>query len=303
MSYITVCTPTYNRGNLLYRPYQSLCNQTFKDFIWLIIDDGSTDDTKQIVEDFIGEGKLNIKYIYKKNGGRASALNESYKHIDTKYVINLDSDDAYLPDALMHVHDAWESIPESDRERFWCVTGHSIDSSTGKQIGKNWPEGINNLCGEKQHKVILKYKGGEKSCCRRIDVLKKYPFPVLPGTNFVPEDLVWEDINRTYDQFCVNDIFRIYYTDSCDSLSKGKGIELNKKIGYYYLSLFYLNKCYYQFFYNKWAKLAPLNVARLAIILGKKYSDTMKDISNGFKRLLVSLSWPIMMAFVKVYYK
>ena len=84
MKTLTVFTPTYNRAKLLERNYNSLCQQTSNDFEWLVIDDGSTDDTKAVVEKWIKENKIKITYIYKENGGLASGYNKAIENIAVK---------------------------------------------------------------------------------------------------------------------------------------------------------------------------------------------------------------------------
>lgn len=291
MAYLTVCTPTYNRSNTLHRPFNSLCMQSFKDFEWLIIDDGSTDDTSELVQSFLDKADFSIKYVKKENGGRASALNISYQYINTRYVINLDSDDELLPDALEKIHNIWEEISEKKLDNVWCVVGHCIDQQ-GKLIGKLWPTDINMYVGKKQHKkIILNKRGAEKSCCRRVDILKKYPFPVLDGTKFVPENIVWERINLEYDQYCVNDIFRRYYTDSPDSLAKARGLGKEKYLSYYYLALFYLNYCFEQIYYNNDVLTAIPVVCGCSMLGGLKYKKVMNDIDKVYKKIIVSFFW------------
>lgn len=299
MSYLTVCTPTYNRAYILDRPFRSLMAQTFKDFEWLIIDDGSTDDTEKKVKEFIEKADFPIYYHKQKNLGRAAALNTSYKYITTKYVINLDSDDAYVPDALQKIHDIWENIPSEEYDRYWCVTGQCIDSQTGKLIGGLWPEGINQLRGRQQHKAIVKYKKGEKSCCRKTEILKQYPFPQYDDTKFVPENIVWEKINLYYDQFCTNEIFRIYYTDSVDSLAKGVTLGESQKNSQYHLMIFMINELFGQFFYNPSIPKVIPKTAYWAILSRKSYGYTMEEINKWYKRALVSICWPLMMLYTR----
>lgn len=303
MCYITVCTPTYNRAYCLERPFNSLLRQTFKDFEWIVIDDGSTDNTSEIIEGFKKKAEFKIVYVKQSNKGRAAALNESYNHIKSKYVINLDSDDELVPDALQKIHDIWENIPQEDYDRFWCISGQCIDSQTKNLVSGVWPQGINELKGKRQRKKIIKYKKGEKSCCRKLEILQQFPFPQLPDTKFVPEDMVWERINKKFDQYCTNEVFRIYYKNSSDSLSSGKGYNLTRKFSYYHLTLMYLNDFFDEFFYNKTVRLSILHLPRLAILTKKKYKTTMKQINKWYKRLLVSLSWPFIYLFVKIYYR
>ena len=98
MATLTVFTPTYNRAYILQRCYESLVRQTSKDFIWLIIDDGSTDNTKSLVDQWIKEkNEFEIKYVYKENGGMHTGHNKAYELIDTELNVCIDSDD-FMPD-------------------------------------------------------------------------------------------------------------------------------------------------------------------------------------------------------------
>lgn len=297
--FLTVVTPTYNRAHTLERVYKSICKQTFKDFEWIIIDDGSTDNTKEIVEGFINEAKFKIRYYYKENGGRHSALNYSYQFIESEYVINIDSDDEFSDNAFELIYKNYLSIPEEDRERFWCISGRCIDSVTKKMIGKPYPEGINKLKKAKQHRAILKC-GGEKSVCRKAIILKQYPFPIYSDTKFVPENIVWEKISQKYDQFCTNDVFRIYYQDSPDSLGKGKIHSLTKRKSQYYASLFYVNDCFNNYFDIKTKLFHIINLSRTAILAKVKYSTLMSSINNFYKKILVTLGYPLSFLIIKL---
>lgn len=301
MSYITVCTPTYNRSHTLHIPFNSLCKQSFKDFEWLVIDDGSIDDTEQVIEQFKRIADFPIMYIKTENHGKAAALNTSYNYVKSKYYMILDSDDEYLDDTLEKVYNAWNRIPKDEYDRFWCVTGHCVDSDTGEIIGGKWPENINRLSGRRQHKLIVKHKKGEKTSCRKIEILKKHPFPQYPETKFVSEGVVWGKIDKEYDQYCINDVLRIYHSNVPGSLSKGKDIKT--KYTYYYLNLFCLNECFSQLTYNKSVRLSILNISRLAIIVKRPYKQVMKEINKWYKRILVTLGYPFMWIFNKVYYK
>ena len=102
---VTIVTPTYNRADKLSLLYESLCNHTSKDFIWLCIDDGSTDNTQDLISTYIHEQKdsespFSIQYIKKENGGKHSALNVAFKKVQTELLFIVDSDDVLIPDAI-----------------------------------------------------------------------------------------------------------------------------------------------------------------------------------------------------------
>ena len=293
MSYFTVCTPTYNRSKLLRRPFESLMNQTFYDFEWLIIDDGSMDNTKETVESFISTASFPIRYIRQENKGKTAALNTAYHYINSEYTLILDSDDALTENALQVLHDIWESIPKADYDRFWCITGQCIDIVTGKIIGGLWPDDINNYTGRKQHKMITRYKQGEKYCCRKTKILKEHPFPEFDDTRFVPESVVWEKVNKLYDQFCTNEILRFYYTDSSDALSKkGTVNSKERRRGGYYKSLFLVNECFNQILYNKDVAIALPGVCWCGIATDTKYRDVVGSVNKWYKKIIISAFWP-----------
>ena len=101
MALLTVFTPTYNRAHTLHRTYESLCNQDCKDFIWLIIDDGSTDHTDDLVKSLQQKDNgFEIQYIYKENGGMHTAHNTAYENIYTELNVCIDSDDKMAPGAV-----------------------------------------------------------------------------------------------------------------------------------------------------------------------------------------------------------
>lgn len=97
MKTLTVFTPTYNRAHTLGRTYESLLRQTDQDFEWLVIDDGSTDNTRRLVQGWIAEDKIPIRYIHKENGGLYTGYNTAYANIETELCVCIDSDD-YMPD-------------------------------------------------------------------------------------------------------------------------------------------------------------------------------------------------------------
>ena len=113
--YLTILTPTYNRGDLLKKCYESLNAQTNMEFQWLIVDDGSTDNTAEVVNGFQRESQqMNIKYLRKVNGGKHTALNYAHPYIEGDYVLILDSDDTLTEDAVQCAYDGWESYQKNE---------------------------------------------------------------------------------------------------------------------------------------------------------------------------------------------
>jgi len=297
--YLTVLTATYNRAHTLSRVYESLCKQDFTDFEWLVIDDGSSDDTSTLIESFQKEATFPIRYYWKENGGRHTALNYALDKIESPYVLNIDSDDAVADQGLALAYKNWESIPKEEYDRFWCVSGRCIDNINKEMVGKPYPDGINNLVGRAQHKVVIR-SPGEKSCCRKLSVLKQYPFPEFDDTKFVSEGMVWEKINLKYDQFCTNDVFRVYYTDSPDSLAAGKTHSTTRWRTYFYVAIFFVNECFSQITYNKAIPRAIVSSARCALLSHTSYKETMGRLNAWYKRVLVTLAYPVAWVIIKV---
>ena len=133
MKTITVITPTYNRCNTLYRVYNSLLSQTYKDFEWLVIDDGSTDDTKELIQGYIEEDKINIRYYYQENRGKHIALNTAMKLVDSEYITVIDSDDEFVSNAFEVFISYWNNI--EDKSLFKSITCRAYDPATGNAEG------------------------------------------------------------------------------------------------------------------------------------------------------------------------
>ena len=114
---LTVFTPTYNRKHLLPVLYKSLCAQTDKNFIWLLIDDGSSDGTEETVKQWQNENKINIEYFYKKNGGMHTAHNAAYRLISTELNVCIDSDDSMPEDAVEKICSFWNSFEKKAKLR------------------------------------------------------------------------------------------------------------------------------------------------------------------------------------------
>ena len=135
---LTIFTPAYNRAHTIDRTYQSLIRQTCKDFLWLIVDDGSTDGTKNLVEGWIRENKIPITYIYQENQGMHGAHNTAYKNITTELNTCIDSDDWMPHDAVEKIINAWK---EHSHEKYAGIIGLD-QTADGKLIGTNFPENL-----------------------------------------------------------------------------------------------------------------------------------------------------------------
>ncbi len=178
MPLITVFTPTYNRAQCLERCYEALCRQTSKDFLWLIVDDGSVDNTRQFVEDWQrAENGFEIRYFYKKNGGLYTGYNKAIKEADTELCVCVDSDDYLTEDAIESVAGFWRRY--GSRRYAGVVALDCFEDGT--IIGDLLPDkkSINLI-----ELMLGKYhiKNGDRKNFVRTDLYKKYaPMKEFPG--------------------------------------------------------------------------------------------------------------------------
>ena len=201
---ITVFTPTYNRGHLLQRLYESLCHQTFNDFEWIIIDDGSVDNTEDVVNTFISENKIDIKYIRQENGGKHRAINHGVRVAKGELFFIVDSDDLLPVDSLETIYQTYKDIRNEKSYGGMSGLDGFID---GRIIGNGLPQNtIDCNSIEIRNKY---YVTGDMSEVFRTDVMKEFPFPEIEGEKFCPEVLVWNRIAQKYKLRYIN---KIIYT-------------------------------------------------------------------------------------------
>jgi glycosyltransferase involved in cell wall biosynthesis len=212
----TVCTPTYNREKLLPRVYASLKEQTFLDFEWLIVDDGSMDGTTDLVNQWITEASFPIRYVWKENGGKHSAHNVCVSESRGEFFVMIDSDDWMLPTALERLLAEWEQIPDKVRYSGVCCLFQYAD---GAIVGDQFPQDV-----LESNAVDLRYNHrvqGDKMGLIRTDVLRQFPFPEDLGRHLVPESVVWNRISQKYQMRCVNEVVGVkeYQADGLTDMS------------------------------------------------------------------------------------
>jgi len=207
----TVYTPTYNRAHTLHRCYESLKAQTFRDFEWLIVDDGSTDGTAALIAGWQEEGLLPIRYEPRPHGGAHRVHNHCLGIAQGQLYLKLDSDDGCMPQALERLHFHWQSIPESERAHFSGVTGLCQDQD-GRLVGNRFPSDPLDCTAAELEYVHRVH--GEKWGFLRLDVLREFPFPDDCEGNFIPESYVWSQVSQRYKTRHVNEQLRIYWMDA-----------------------------------------------------------------------------------------
>jgi glycosyltransferase involved in cell wall biosynthesis len=224
----TVFTPTYNRAHTLTRVYNSLANQTFKDFEWLIVDDGSNDNTEEIINNWMSNTDFSIRYIKKQNGGKHTAINVGVKEAQGELFLILDSDDSCVPETLDRFNFYWDSIQSEYKNKFSGVTV-LCKNSEGEIVGDKFPESPMDMSALKirsQFKVE-----GEKWGFHKTDIFKEFPFPEFKGERFISEGLIWNRMAMKYKVRHVNDALRIYEYSPDGLMASMLKIRLNSPIG------------------------------------------------------------------------
>ncbi len=207
---ITILTPTFNRASYLKRLYMSLKSQTVHNFQWLIIDDGSTDNTETIVNEF-NNCEFDIDYYKKENGGKHTALNYSHKFIKGDYVCIVDSDDWLLPHAIELIENKLIKYRENSNIKTLVFRRGYSES---EPICTSFPEedtvsnSIDFIVNAKRH----------GDCCEVVStcVFKEFPFPEYPNERFLGEGYLWNNIAYKYDSVYIKDVIYI-----CEYLEGG----------------------------------------------------------------------------------
>lgn len=207
--FLSIVTPTYNRAHLLSGCYESLLSQTDKDFQWIIVDDGSTDGTRDVVMTFDTED-FEIVYVHKENGGKHTALNASMAHIRGEYVLILDSDDYLTDTAVAQVRKGWQAyIDDPGIGIVTFLKGGSVEDPNCTAPVEREPVDILRFRRNAIHST---------DCCEviRRDLFLEYPFPVYPGEKFIAECALWNRVARTHKCVYINEVIYI-----CEYLEGG----------------------------------------------------------------------------------
>lgn len=199
MKTLTIFTPTYNRAHTLRRTYQSLCDQTCKDFEWLIIDDGSTDNTAEIVNQWISEADFKIRYIYQENQGMHGAHNTAYKNISTKLNTCIDSDDYMPTDAVEKIINFWSQYGS---DKYAGFIGLDFNTN-GNLIGTKFPNDVKETTLTDFYLLGGK---GDKKIIYRTDIVQKYPeYPLFEGEKYVGLAYKYMLIDQDYKLLTLNE--------------------------------------------------------------------------------------------------
>ncbi len=232
---LTVFTPAYNRAELLGRVYDSIRAQKAEDFEWLIVDDGSVDNTEEVVNELVKKAPFPVVYVKKENGGKHTAHNTALENARGEWFMCLDSDDMLAEKAIENIF----SVLSQCKNEVCAVAAYKSDEK-GKLLSDEFlngeaPDGIYSLL-EKYH--------GEYVFIFRTDVIKKYPYPVFDGERFSGECILYDKLE----------------IDGYKALPYGKVLQLceyqSEGLSYGYRKLLKNNPCGFQMYYLQRIMLA-----------------------------------------------
>lgn len=206
---LSIVTPAYNRGEMLNRCFSSLNVQTDFDFEWIIVDDGSTDNTAEIAEGF-SHAAFPVKYIRKHNGGKHTALNAAHPYIEGDYVLILDSDDYLVPTAVEQVKAGWEKYgQQKDVGVVIFLRGKTAEQPLCTAADENTPVDIMRY---RRNAIV------SNDACEviRTELFLNYPFPEYAGERFISECALWNRVSFTHKCVYINSVIYL-----CEYLEGG----------------------------------------------------------------------------------
>lgn len=197
---VTIFTPTYNRAHLLGRLYESLCGQTSSNFQWLIIDDGSTDNTGSLLAQWKEAHKIAMEWVHVSNGGKHRAINLGVNRTNTELFFIVDSDDFLISTAIEEIEQLWVHRSSTTA---WAGLCFRRATPQGTMLGNPFPK---QLIGATMFDLTYQYKTNvDRAEVFQTQILRQYPFDEIPGETFLTEALVWNRMSRDGQQLlCSN---------------------------------------------------------------------------------------------------
>jgi glycosyltransferase involved in cell wall biosynthesis len=202
----TIFIPTYNRADILPRALESIEQSTLRDFEVVIVDDGSTDDTRNLVQAWVAKGAFPVQYVWQENQGIHAAHNTALEHARGLLFIRLDSDDFMLPQALERIKAHWEAIPDAQKPRFAGVAGMCLNEN-GTVSGEPYPQNVI----DSDYLEIFEHcrMNGERREALRTEVLREYPYPRIGGERWLRPTLILRRMAHRYRIRFTNDLLQV----------------------------------------------------------------------------------------------
>ena len=214
---VSVYTCVYNGERTLHRVFESMIKLDYPNIEHVIVNDGSTDNTESLIQEYIKYAPFPVKYHKKPNGGKHTALNAAWSLGEGTFMIQLDADDELFPHSVNFLVDTYYQIPEDIRYEYWCVHGRCI-TQYGQFIGDRYPDNINDQGWSEAGKTASKC-AGEKIGLQVSEYLKRYRFPEVIGVSHIPEGIVWKPLNNAYGTWYTNEVVRVYYVGEGGNLT------------------------------------------------------------------------------------
>lgn len=296
----TIFTAVYNRRDTIQRVWKSVKSQKYKDFEWIVIDDGSTDNVIELLESYRKEADFPVRIFRQENQGKHFAWNRGVKLASGELFVPADSDDSFIPETLETFASLWNGIPKEERPQYSGINVLCMDPATGKVIGSPFPKSpmvSNNLELAYVHKV-----SGEKWGCIRTDVLREHPFPeIKSGAGVFPESYIWFSIARKYKNLCVNIPLRFYFTNSEDQATnnakKPKLIKSSAESRYIFKMWHINNNIDYIWLYKKLLVKDFIDIWRLGLFTKRGIRDIFRDMHGARVKLIALSLLPVSLLF------
>jgi len=267
------------------------CNGEVERFEWIIVDDGSCDGTRRLVEKWVDENRVPIRYVYQPNQGKHVASNKGISIARGYAILEYDSDDIIMPDALCVMYDTWYGFTPGQRMELKGVTGRCIDSRTGKMLGNRLPYEPFIVSPQDMR---FKYKiRGEMFGFTLRSVMLDHMYPVYDdSTKFCPESIVIFEIGKKFKEAVVDRCIRVYVTDSADAITKGSS--RNRAAQNYYLWRYEVNNLV-----SKYMFTAPVDMMKAVVGVtmdgfrtGRSLVTVLREIERIDMKCLVALFSP-----------
>jgi len=293
----TVFTPLFNSSRIISRVWESLGSQSYRDFEWIVVDDGSADDSASVVRGYKDQAWFPVTLIEQPNQGKHVAWNRAVKLARGELFVPLDHDDRCVGSALERFAHHWLSIPEQDRDAYSGINVLCLNPATNQIVGDRFPESpldTNNLELEYVYRVR-----GEKWGCIRTDALRSHPF-LESTTGWLPESYIWYQLARKWKVRCVNEPLRLYFRDQATHQSSGRHLgKLGKVASRYIYNIWHFNT---NLDYIKRDKKALLfvasNIWRLGHHLHKSISETLSSVKHN--RILCLMCLPVGLSVARI---
>ncbi len=283
---ISVLTATYNREKTLNRVFNSLMNQTYKNFEWIIIDDGSKDNTFKLVEKFKDKANFPIKYYYQENQGKHIAMNKALEICSGEFCTSIDSDDEIKSNSLEILIKEWKKIPKEKQQLYKGIIARCYNPVTKQIIGKRMKKNIMDCSSlDAKYKYKMNY---EKWGLTRVEVEKEFLSPGTRG-HFYPEAIIQDLQARKYIIRYIDVPLRGYYKDTSNALTKNK---INKENIYLWQHNINNNMDYFFYDIPKFIK-SFVGISMCGFALNMNIKQILNKIKGIFRKFITLIFMPI----------